>query len=225
MVDEHFCTPDQADLGEARAFEARARARLLAEPPGAPTREDPLAGHGDHRLSPGLIDPEAALRARAAAVLVPVVDRAEGAALLLTKRAAHLRTHAGQIAFPGGRIDPEDPSVLEAALREAEEEVGLDRALVRLVGYGDAYLSGSGFHIIPVVALVEPAYRLVINRDEVEEAFEVPLSSLMTPGNHERRMREHRSGMREAWAMPHGERVIWGVTAGIIRSLYERIYA
>ena len=216
---------DDARLLSARAFEARARSRLLPEPPVLGCHDDPLGGHGDHCLSPGIIDPEAARLARAAAVLVPVVDRAEGAGVLLTKRSAHLRAHPGQIAFPGGRIDPEDRSVRDAALREAEEEIGLDRGLVRVIGYGDAYLSGSGFRIVPVVALVEPDHELSLNPAEVDEAFEVPLSWLMEPENHERRTREFRGGLRFAWAIAHGERTIWGVTAGIVRSLYERIYA
>jgi 8-oxo-dGTP pyrophosphatase MutT (NUDIX family) len=156
-------------------------------------------------------------------VLIPVVDHDEPT-VLLTLRASALSTHAGQIAFPGGRIDPGDTSPLDAALREAEEEIGLDRRHVEPLGYLDLYLSGTGFRIMPAVARVKPGFTLTVNDAEVADTFEVPLAFVMGPENHQRHSREWRGIMRTYYAMPFGERYIWGVTAGILRNLYERLY-
>lgn len=199
-------------------FLARARARLLREPD--LTGEAP---RGDHELTPeyrALVD---ALPVRAAAVLIPVIAR-ERPSVLLTLRSAHLPSHAGQISFPGGKIDPDDAGPLDAALREAEEEVGLSRTLVSPLGYLDAYLSRTGFRIVPVVGIVRPEFGLTLNPGEVDEAFEVPLDFLMSPDNHQRESREWLGLMRTFHAMTYEKRRIWGITAGILRSLYERIY-
>jgi 8-oxo-dGTP pyrophosphatase MutT (NUDIX family) len=202
----------------------RARERL----PAAPQAEafDPAwrPRRGDHQLAPGLEGTEAQPH-RPAAVLVPIVAREAEAMVLLTQRASHLRDHSGQIAFPGGKIDAEDPSPLETALREAQEEIGLSRRLVQPLGYLDPYLSGTGFRILPVVAMVEPNYELAINTDEVDAAFEVPLAFLMTETNHQRHAKEWKGSLRHYYAMPYLDRYIWGVTAGILRNLYERLYA
>ena len=157
-------------------------------------------------------------------MLVPVVARPEPT-VLLTQRTADLPSHSGQIAFPGGKIDPTDESPLAAALREAEEEIGLDAKFIDPIGYLDLYLTFSGFRILPMVARVAPDYRLTINPAEVADAFEVPLEFLMHPGNHQRHKRDWKGIERQYYAMPFGERYIWGVTAGILRNLYERIYA
>lgn len=203
------------DLGD---FLARARTRLLAAPDldGDPVR-------GDHELTPefrALVD---ARPVRGAAVLVPIIAR-ERPTVLLTMRSAHLSSHAAQIAFPGGKIDPEDDGPLGAALREAQEEVGLAPGLVAPLGYLDAYLARTGYRIIPVVGLVQPDFGLTLNPDEVDEAFEVPLDFLMTDGNHQRESREWLGMVRTFHAMTYEKRRIWGITAGILRSLYERIY-
>jgi 8-oxo-dGTP pyrophosphatase MutT (NUDIX family) len=160
---------------------------------------------------------------RPAAVLVPVVDHPEPT-VLLTLRTSNLSTHAGQIAFPGGRIDAEDASPLAAALREADEEIGLGRDHIEPLGYSDIYLSGTGYRIAPAVARVRPGFRLVLNPAEVAEVFEVPLAFVMGPENHQLHSREWRGMMRSYYAMPFGDRYIWGVTAGILRNLYERLY-
>ena len=199
-------------------FLGRARTRLLREPDltGEPAR-------GDHELTPevrALVD---ALSVRAAAVLVPVIAR-ERPTVLLTLRSAHLTSHAAQISFPGGKIDPQDAGPLDAALREAEEEVGLSRTLVSPLGYLDAYLSRTGFRIVPVVGVVQPDFALTLNPGEVDEAFEVPLDFLMSPDNHQRESREWLGLMRTFHAMTYEKRRIWGITAGILRSLYERVY-
>ncbi|WP_342361201.1 CoA pyrophosphatase [Terrarubrum flagellatum] len=205
-------------------FIRRARERLLPEPPALTGADDPLGAAGDHVLNPGYLPPEFGRTARAAAVLIPVVAHDSEATVLLTERASGLRDHSGQIAFPGGKIDAADDGPLGAALREAEEEIGLQREFVSLLGYLPPYLTGSGFRIAPVVALARPGFTLTLNHNEVGDAFETPLSFLMDVANHERGMREWNGMKRYFYRMPHDGRNIWGVTAGIIRQLRDRIY-
>lgn len=204
-------------------FVRRARTRLASVAPQFPDDPTHVPSSGDHALAPGIAEIAISYPSQRAAVLVPVVARAEPT-VLLTQRAASLTMHAGQIAFPGGKLDPADPDPLATALREAHEEIGLDPGYVDPLGYLDAYLSGTGFRIVPVVALISPAFALVLNRAEVDDVFEVPLSFLMTPANHARHSREWKGVQRSFYAMPYGERYIWGVTAGILRGLYERLY-
>jgi len=156
-------------------------------------------------------------------VLVPIVDRPEPT-VLLTQRTTDLSSHAGQIAFPGGKIDPTDASPLAAALREAREEIGLDGRLVHPIGYLDLYLTRLGYRIVPTVARVEPNFKLALNPAEVQDTFEVPLSFLMQPINHQRHSREWNGMIRHFYAIPFADRYIWGVTAGILRNLHDRIY-
>jgi 8-oxo-dGTP pyrophosphatase MutT (NUDIX family) len=160
---------------------------------------------------------------RPAAVLIPVVDHKEPT-VLLTQRSPDLSEHAGQIAFPGGKIDATDASPRDAALREAWEEVGLDHSFIDPIGYLDVYGTGFGFRILPTVARVKPGFKLTINHSEVVDAFEVPLAFLMDPANHQIHSKEFRGMERSYYAMPYAERYIWGATAGILRVLYERIY-
>ena len=163
-------------------------------------------------------------RVRLIGVLVPLVER-PALTVLLTQRATALRNHAGQIAFPGGRIEPTDASPRAAALREAHEEVGLDPALVTLAGLSDAFWTRTGYVITPVVGFVDPAMSLVPNPDEVADVFEVPFAFLMDVANHQSQTREFPDGRtREVWAMPYGDWHIWGVTAMLIRTLRERLY-
>lgn len=185
----------------------------------------PEADYGDHRLNPDLRDMIVRDGLRDAAVLIPVVDRGDEASVILTKRTEKLRSHSGQIAFPGGRLDATDPTPEYAALRETEEEIGLAPRFVEVVGRMPDYVTGSGFRIAPILSVVRPGFRLTINPDEVDDAFEVPLSFLMDPANHNRGSRIWEEKERYYYTMPFGERHIWGVTAGIIRTLYERLYA
>lgn len=180
---------------------------------------------GDAAIDPSLAEFMAGLTLRDAAVLIGLFERAEGVSLLLTRRTDQLRSHAGQIALPGGKIDPTDDGPVAAALREAEEEVGLDRRLVHPLGLLDPYVSNSGYRIFPVVAFVEADAPLEPNPDEVADVFEVPLAFLMTPTNHLIESRPWRGAERRYYAMPFEGRRIWGVTAGILRLFYEQVFA
>lgn len=177
---------------------------------------------GDHLLNPGIFDPDALSAAKPAAVLIPLIKRGNRTTLLLTERSAFLRKHSGQIAFPGGRLDAGE-TVQDAALRETFEEVGIPSGLIAPFGQMPAYLSGTGYLIHPVLAELNPDFTLKLNRDEVSDTFEVPLDFLMNPENHQTHSREWNGATRYFYAMPYGERYIWGVTAGIIRALYERL--
>lgn len=168
----------------------------------------------------------------AAAVLIPVVMRARPT-VLLTERTAHLSTHSGQIAFPGGRTDDADADAVATALREAEEEVGLSSAYASVIGQLPIYTTGTAFVVTPVVALIDPGFALRPNPNEVAEAFEVPLDFLMNPGQHRRHVFEWEGQRREWFSMPYvdhvdgrlKERFIWGATAGMLRNFYRFLAA
>ncbi|UFZ07404.1 CoA pyrophosphatase [Bradyrhizobium ontarionense] len=211
-----------AVLSSAEFF-GRGRERLRFDVPQALIDPDIVPASGDSGTDRMLEIIAREQPIRPAAVLIPVVDHPEPT-VLLTQRAPHLSSHAGQIAFPGGKIDVTDASPLDAALREAEEEVGLDRSFVDPIGYLDVYGTAFGFRILPTVARVRPGFTLQINQGEVDDAFEVPLAFLMNPANHQLHSKEFRGMERSYYAMPFAERYIWGATAGILRVLYERIY-
>lgn len=195
------------------------------------SRLHPLSGHDESHHKPHT-DPDpnapegvAPTRTyRPAAVLAPLVLRPEGLNVILTRRSDELRSHSGQVAFPGGRAEAgETPA--QTALREAHEEIGLEPGFVRLAGLGDRYDSGSGYSITPVVGFVTPGFTLNPDPGEVAEVFETPFSFLMDPANHERRIwRQPNGSDRHYYAMPHEGRLIWGVTAGMLRALYERLF-
>jgi 8-oxo-dGTP pyrophosphatase MutT (NUDIX family) len=213
---------DPAAITSAEFFD-RARARLNFDVPPGLVDPNIIPRSGD-RGNDRMLEIVARERpVRPAAVLIPVVDHPQPT-VLLTQRSAHLNDHAGQISFPGGKIDATDASPLDTALREAEEEVGLSRQFVDPIGYLDLYGTSFGFRILPTVARVRPGFELRINKSEVDDAFEVPLAFLMNPVNHQIHSKEFRGMERSFYAMPFAERYIWGATAGILRVLYERIY-
>ncbi|MGB7287423.1 MAG: CoA pyrophosphatase, partial [Salaquimonas sp.] len=158
-----------------------------------------------------------------AAVLVPIVKRADELTVVLTKRTERLNSHSGQIAFAGGKIDAEDASPVAAALREAEEEIGLHADKVEVLGTMPEYLSGSGYRITPVIALIENNMQLTPNPDEVEYIFEVPLAFLMDSDNHKLGSRMFNGNRRYYLEMPFGKHYIWGVTAGMIKIFQQRL--
>ncbi|HYD32571.1 MAG TPA: CoA pyrophosphatase [Azospirillaceae bacterium] len=173
---------------------------------------------GDHDLNPGF-DPPGELRE--AAVLVPLVDRREGMTLIFTQRTAHLAAHAGQISFPGGCAEPEDPDPEATALRETEEEIGLPADRVEILGRLDTYITRTGFRITPVVGLVRPPFGVNPDPTEVAEVFEVPLDFILSPGNPQRHSREFMGRERYFYAFPYENRYIWGATAGMLVNLRE----
>jgi 8-oxo-dGTP pyrophosphatase MutT (NUDIX family) len=180
---------------------------------------------GDHRFNPGHPRLATQKALRSAAVLIPIVDHGAQATVLLTKRSEKLRNHSGQVAFPGGTIDATDPTPEFTALRETMEEIGLPKNFIEVVGRMPDYVSGSGYRIAPVLGIVRPGFSLDLNPDEVDAAFEVPLSFLMDPANHHRDSRMWNDLEWVFYEMPYDGRRVWGVTAGIIRTLYERLYA
>ena len=191
------------------------RPDLEPQPEAAPT--------SDFDLDPAGADLRPANGLKPAAVLVPLVERDE-LTVLLTRRTEHLRAHAGQISFPGGRVEADDRDAVDTALREAEEEIGLAPNNVEVAGFLDTYETRTGFHITPVVGFVTPEFELALDRYEVAEAFEVPLDFLFDPANHQRHSRVYNGARRYYFAMPYGEYYIWGATAGMLMNLYRRVH-
>jgi 8-oxo-dGTP pyrophosphatase MutT (NUDIX family) len=187
--------------------------------------EHPPAGdlaRSDVDLNPG-VELGAYEGLRAAAVLIPLIERTDGVSVLLTRRSDALRRHSGQIAFPGGGIDPGE-TAWQAALREADEEVGLPPGMVELAGLSTPFKSLTGFHVTPVVGWVDPGFEPRPNAAEVAEVFETPFDFLMDAANHEKVLREPPGGAaRWVYSIRHRERVIWGLTAALVADLHERL--
>ncbi|MFM9863355.1 MAG: CoA pyrophosphatase [Micropepsaceae bacterium] len=184
----------------------------------------PEPKRGDFDLNPRMRDGQTSTRVlRPAAVLIPIIERPSGLSVLFTRRADHLARHAGQVSFPGGRVDDEEDSIA-AALRETEEEVGLARSYVDVRGELDRYETGTGFAIQPFVAFVRDGFELKIDASEVAEAFEVPFVFLMDRHNHKQETATWQGRERRYYAMQYERHYIWGATAGILVNLYERLY-
>ncbi|WP_045836934.1 CoA pyrophosphatase [Hyphomicrobium sp. 99] len=214
--------PNMTDMNipefDAAAFEVLARSRLLPNPPLLNEPHSP----GDDDLNPGSERIPAGLRH--AAVLVPIIAHSP-LTVLLTTRTDHLPSHAGQIAFPGGKVETHDAGPLAAALRETREEIALDAAFIEPLGFLPPYRTGTGYIITPSVALVRPGFKLTADPEEVAAVFEVPFAFLMNEANHQIHSRVYGGVERHFYAMPYGERYIWGATAGIIRTLYRRLFS
>ena len=199
--------------------EFRARTSLLHREPVVAARFSDDDLNAEARIIPHGVTP------KQAAVLVPLIMGGAGLSVLLTERTAHLSSHGGQVAFPGGRIDEGDAGPVAAALRETEEETGITREFIEPVGFLDTYLTGSSYRVVPVVGLVQRGFSLVPHAGEVADIFEVPLAFLMNPDHHLKHSREWQGRERFYYAMPYGTRYIWGATAGMIRNLYKLVYA
>jgi 8-oxo-dGTP pyrophosphatase MutT (NUDIX family) len=216
--------------GPRRLTADEVAARLVAASPGASRGglrrsqdADPPEGRsqserGDHNLNPGFYPDRKLIPA---AVLIPLVAHTDGLSILLTLRTLHLADHAGQIAFPGGRVDPGDADERAAALREAQEEVGIDPASVRILGRLDTYVTRTGFRVEPIIGLLQPPLSLRPDPHEVAEIFEVPLDFLIDPANRRRDSRVFEGGTRFYWAIPWQDRYIWGATAGMLVNLAD----
>jgi 8-oxo-dGTP pyrophosphatase MutT (NUDIX family) len=218
---------DSTDPFAEAGFRARARRGLDAAPSEAifDPRSGRALGPSDWDLNPEFMGDLAVMPApRPAAVLVPVVLR-PALTVLLTQRSHDMASHPGQISFPGGKVEADDRSALDCALREAREEIGLPATNVEPLGYLDSYRTGSGFQIVPIVALVTPGFPLALDPREVKEVFEVPLRFLMDPANHRKDSREWRGRARAFYAMPYGQRYIWGATAGMLKNMQKRLFA
>ncbi|HYL48593.1 MAG TPA: CoA pyrophosphatase [Stellaceae bacterium] len=193
------------------------RARFGAYRPGMRSFDSDKV-RGDHILSPDVKLPPGL---RPAAVLVPIVDQPAGLSLLLTQRHENLSAHAGQVSLPGGRIEPTDADAVAAALRETREEIGLPADRIEVIGRLDTYITGTGFEIVPIVALLEPPLPLAPDPREVTEVFEVPLSLIADRANYRQETRELKNGVRTYFVLAHDSRYIWGATAGILVNLAE----
>jgi 8-oxo-dGTP pyrophosphatase MutT (NUDIX family) len=187
-------------------------------PRGPVAIELPDEKRGDHDLNPDMVPK---LPLTAAAVLVPLVLRPEGLTILLTQRNEHLAEHAGQVAFPGGRVDLEDANATAAALREAEEEIGLSPKLVEPIGQLDIYVTRTGYEVTPIVGLVQPQFQLILNPLEVADSFELPLAYLLNEANRRMESRFYNGIERHFWTVPWQNRFIWGATAGMLVNLAE----
>jgi len=214
----HEVCGNQRKVSKEHLEPASLRARFQTPPDWQPEITD----ENRHVIASDIIAKRNAVgKVTKAAVLIPLVLKEDGLWVLLTQRTNHLRDHAGQISFPGGRMDSEDRSPNETALRESEEEIGLDPKRVEIIGHLPQYLTVSGYSVTPVVGLVQAQAEYVLDEFEVADVFEVPLSFLLDPANHQVRVWQSEQGGRRFYSMPYENRFIWGATAGMLRNLYH----
>jgi 8-oxo-dGTP pyrophosphatase MutT (NUDIX family) len=185
---------------------------------------DVSAWRGDFELNPELKDIADTEPNKPAAVLVPILERDTQASVLFTQRAEKMPTHAGQISFPGGKMDAGDDNLVETALREAQEEIGLEAEFIDTIGFLDDFITTTGYRISPLVAVIRQGYSITPDHNEVADVFDVPLSFLMNEQNHQMHSREWQGKERKFYAMPYEDRFIWGATAGMLRNLYDWLY-
>ncbi len=194
------------------------RAKLLNDPPLLPLKPT----RGDYDLNPSMRLSQAAPQLRPAAVLMPIIVRKEPS-VLFTQRTTHLSRHAGQISFPGGRVEENDVSLIQTALRETQEETGIDPAFVSIAGFLDPYETGTGYAILPVVGLLSEGFSLTPDANEVAEIFEVPLAFLLDMKNREKGTVEFQGGTRQYYVFNYEGRRIWGATAGMLVNFVDRL--
>ncbi|MGC6511212.1 MAG: CoA pyrophosphatase [Parvibaculales bacterium] len=211
-------------MSPTERLKKRLHERILPTAPSVTALSVARGQTGDFDLNQDVPDSLRKKTLKPAAVLVPIIPYEQGAEVLFIRRAEKLANHSGQIAFPGGRVDPTDATVAAAALREAQEEVGLNPDLVEVLGYGDTYETFTGYCVVPVVALVQPGFDMLLNPDEVADAFQVPLAHLMDQRNHMVASDRFHGRERFFYTMPYQDYYIWGVTAGMIRNLSERVF-
>ena len=214
----------------SKDYKARIRQAILADLPDHDTLYNAPGQIGDGRLDgvfeggpDGGRNPNGDRTLKLAAVLVPVIDYENEPKILLTRRADHLAQHSGQVAFPGGKVEAEDGGPVSAALREAQEEIGLAAEYVDIAGFLSTYETGSGFRILPVVGFVRPGFQLEIDHNEVAETFEVPLELMINEANYSRHEIEWEGRMEAYYAVEYQGYNIWGATAGMLRNLSRRI--
>jgi 8-oxo-dGTP pyrophosphatase MutT (NUDIX family) len=214
----HEVCSSQVKVPKERLNPTALKARFQSPPDWEPEITD----ENRHVIASDIITKrQAAGKVTKAAVLIPLLLKEDGLWVLLTQRTNHLRDHAGQISFPGGRMDPGDEGPNDTALRESEEEIGLERNRVEIIGHLPQYLTVSGYSVTPVVGLVQAQAEYILDEFEVADVFEVPLSFLLDPQNHQVRLWQSEQGGRRFYSMPYEDRFIWGATAGMLRNLYH----
>lgn len=192
---------------------------------GVPAPESSQLIRSDYHFDDELQREEGGTDLRPAGVLVPIIERRDDLYILLTRRADHLASHSGQVSFPGGKQHDEDPTLIDTALRETHEEIGIASQNINLIGTLDRYETGTGFSILPVVGFMTPDLPLKVDPGEVADVFEVPFGFLMNPANHTRERTFWRGRMREYYDMPYNGQRIWGATAAMLVNFYTRLFA